>query len=126
MMTPVARRSAVTAAREAHQISERRACAILGAERSVVRYRRLRGDDVLLRGGLRALAGERRRFGYRRLGLLLRREGMPMNHKKLRRLYTEEQLQVRRRGGRKRALGDARTDGAAAGRRSTLVAGFRI
>jgi len=92
----------------------------------VVRYRRLRGDDVLLRGGLRALAGERRRFGYRRLGLLLRREGMPMNHKKLRRLYTEEQLQVRRRGGRKRALGDARTDGAAAGRRSTLVAGFRI
>jgi putative transposase len=54
---------------------------------------------------LRALAGERRRFGYRRLGLLLKREGLAPNHKKLRRLYAEERLQVRRRGGRKRALG---------------------
>ena len=71
----------------------------------MVRYRRLRGDDAALRGRLRALAGERRRFGYRRLGLLPRREGMLMNHKKPRRLYAEEQLQVRRRGGRKRALG---------------------
>jgi putative transposase len=51
------------------------------------------------------LAGERRRFGYRRLGLLLKREGLAPNHKKLRRLYVEERLQVRRRGGRKRALG---------------------
>jgi len=47
----------------------------------------------------------RRRFGYRRLQILLRREGTHMNHKKLRRLYAEERLQVRRRGGRKRALG---------------------
>src|SRR6202789_4725187 len=44
-------------------------------------------------------------FGYRRLLLLLRREGVRVNHKKLRRLYREERLQVRRRGGRKRALG---------------------
>ena len=55
--------------------------------------------------GCEPLAGERRRFGYRRLGLLLAREGVRMNHKKLRRLYAEERLQVRRRGGRKRALG---------------------
>jgi putative transposase len=54
------------------------------------------------------LAAERRRFGYRRLGLLLTREGVRLNHKKLRRLYREEQLQVRRRGGRKRALGTRR------------------
>ena len=47
----------------------------------------------------------RRRFGYRRLDILLRREGVQVNHKKLRRLYAEEPLQVRRRGGRKRALG---------------------
>jgi putative transposase len=46
-----------------------------------------------------------RRFGYRRLHVLLAREGISMNHKKLRRLYREERLQVRRRGGRKRALG---------------------
>ena len=54
---------------------------------------------------MRGLAGERRRFGYRRLHWLLSREGISMNHKKFRRLYREERLQVRRRGGRKRALG---------------------
>jgi len=51
------------------------------------------------------LAHQRRRFGYRRLGWLLAREGQAMNHKKLYRLYREEKLMVRRRGGRKRALG---------------------
>jgi putative transposase len=54
---------------------------------------------------LKELAAERRRFGWRRLKLLLAREGILMNHKKLRRLYAEERLQVRHRGGRKRALG---------------------
>ena len=58
-----------------------------------------------VRARLRELAAVRRRFGYRRLHVLLGREGMVMNHKKLRRLYREERLQVRRRGGRKRALG---------------------
>lgn len=58
-----------------------------------------------MRTRLRSLASERRRFGYRRLGLLLAREGLRPNHKKLRRLYREERLQVRRRGGRKRAIG---------------------
>ncbi len=58
-----------------------------------------------MRARLRSLAAERRRFGYRRLGLLLAREGLRPNHKKLRRLYREERLQVRRRGGRKRAIG---------------------
>ena len=93
------------AAREAHGISERRACAILGADRSTARYRSRRPDDAATRSRLRALAGERRRFGYRRLGLLLAREGVALNHKKLRRLYREERLQVRQRSGRKRALG---------------------
>ena len=54
---------------------------------------------------LRELAHQRRRFGYRRLGWLLAREGQVMNHKKLYRLYREEKLMVRQRGGRKRALG---------------------
>ncbi len=58
-----------------------------------------------MRARLRSLAAERRRFGYRRLGVLLAREGLRPNHKKLRRLYREERLRVRRRGGRKRALG---------------------
>ena len=51
------------------------------------------------------MASERRRFGYRRLHILLKREGIEMNLKKLYRLYKEERLAVRKRGGRKRALG---------------------
>ena len=70
-----------------------------------MRYRHRRADDAATRMRLKELAAERRRFGWRRLKLLLEREGIRMNHKKLRRLYAEERLQVRRRGGRKRALG---------------------
>lgn len=58
-----------------------------------------------MRSRLRGIALERRRFGYRRLGIMLAREGIVMNHKKLLRLYREEGLRVRRRGGRKRAMG---------------------
>jgi putative transposase len=105
VVTPAARRAVVSAACEAHGISERRACSIIGADRSAMRYRRCRVDEAAARRRLKELAAERRRFGYRRLKLLLDREGMRMNHKKLRRLYAEERLQVRRRGGRKRALG---------------------
>jgi putative transposase len=104
-VTPVARRAAVTVAREVHGVSERRACSIVGTDRSAIRYRRRRSDDAAPRQRLKELAAERRRFGWRRLKLLLEREGIRMNHKKLRRLYAEERLQVRRRGGRKRALG---------------------
>jgi putative transposase len=86
-------------------VSQRRACSVLGVDRSSVRYRSHRPDDGGIRLRLRELAAQRRRFGYRRLQVLLRREGISMNHKKLRRLYGEERLQVRRRGGRKRALG---------------------
>ena len=105
MVTPGARREAVAHARAHHGLSERRACALVGVSRRVVRYRSIRPDDAALRQRLRELAGERRRFGYRRLGYLLSREGMRPNHKKLLRLYREEGLRVRRRGGRKRALG---------------------
>lgn len=54
---------------------------------------------------MKEIAGKRRRFGYRRIGILLERKGMTMNHKKLYRLYREEGLSVRRRRGRKRARG---------------------
>ncbi len=57
---------------------------------------------------MKAVAAERRRFGYRRIHIMLDRQGIVMNQKKLRRLYREEKLQVRRRGGRKRALGTRR------------------
>lgn len=105
MVTPAARRKAVAYVREAHGLSERRACAVLDVDRSSVRYRSRRPDDAAIRARLRELANERRRFGYRRLGILLSREGIEMNRKKLFRLYQEEGLAVRRRRGRKRALG---------------------
>ena len=80
MVTPAARRAVVTVACEAHGISERRACSIVGADRSALRYRHRRADDTATRTRLKQLAAERRRFGWRRLKLLLEREGIRMNH----------------------------------------------
>jgi putative transposase len=73
-----------------------------------VRYRSVRPDDAELRKAMKAVAAERRRFGYRRVHVMLERQGWQLNQKKLRRLYREEKLQVRKRGGRKRALGTRR------------------
>ena len=70
-----------------------------------MRYRSQRDDDADLRSKLRELAQQRRRFGYRRLHILLRREGIVINRKKTQRLYREEGLTVRRRKGRRRAVG---------------------
>ena len=106
MVTPGAKREAVAHLCAVHEVSQRRACKTLGVDRSSTRYHHRRPDDGEVRARLRDLAAQRRRFGYRRLHVLLNREGVQMNHKKLRRLYAEERLQVRRRGGRKRALGN--------------------
>src|SRR5207248_10630270 len=103
------RRRAAAQRRQVHGVSQRRACQAIGVDRSSVRYRSRRADDGIIRSRLREIAAVRRRFGYRRLHILLRREGIMLNHKKLRRLYVEERLQVRRRGGRKRALGDRKS-----------------
>ncbi len=108
MVTPAVKREAVAHLKGAHGMSERRACRVIGCERMTVRYRSRRPDDPHLRERLLALARERRRFGYRRLLVFLRREGFVVNHKRLFRIYREERLMVRKRGGRKRALG-ART-----------------
>lgn len=86
-------------------LSQRRACDLAGIDPRVYRYRSRRPSDDALRKRLRELASERQRFGYRRLHILLRREGFQLNWKKLYRLYKEERLTVRKRGGRKRALG---------------------
>lgn len=99
-MTPAARREVVAHLKKTYEVSERRACHTTGTDRSSARYRSIKPDDTPIRERLRALSAERRRFGYRRLHILLTREGMLMNQKKLRRLYREEGLQVR-----KRALG---------------------
>jgi len=85
--------------------TQRRACRLVGMEPKTYRYVSTRPDEAGLRAQLKQLANERRRFGYRRLHILLKRAGVTVNHKKLFRLYREERLTVRRRGGRKRALG---------------------
>ena len=92
---------------EAFEMSERRACRVAGVDRSTIRYQSKRPDDASIRTRLRELAAERRRFGYRRLHILLRQEGFVVNRKKTQRLYREEGLSVRRRRGRKRATGRA-------------------
>ena len=67
MMTPAVKRAAVAHAGQAHDVSERRACAIFGVDRSMVRYRSRRPNDDAIRERMRKLAHERRRFGFRRL-----------------------------------------------------------
>ncbi|MBY5533801.1 IS3 family transposase [Rhizobium leguminosarum] len=105
VVTPAAKRKAVAHLMSHHEMSERRACKAIGFCRMTVRYQTRRDDDHELRERMKALAHERRRFGYRRIHVLLRREGHLVNHKKLFRLYREEKLTVRKRGGRKRAIG---------------------
>ena len=105
MVTPAAERKAVAHLVANHGMSERRACKAIDTCRMTMRYETVRPDDAALRERMRAIAHERRRFGYRRLHVLLKREGHAVNHKKLFRLYREEKLTMRRRGGRKRAIG---------------------
>ena len=105
MVTPAAEREAVVHLRTEHEMSERRACQLLKCCRMTMRYASVRPADTVLRERMKAIAHERRRFGYRRIHVLLKREGVSVNHKRLFRLYREEKLSVRKRGGRKRALG---------------------
>ena len=105
MVTPAARRQVVAHVVGLHAVSERRACRVLGVDRSSHRYQSCRPDDADLRGQLRALAHERHRFGYRRLFVLLRRDGERSGRNRIYRLYREEGLSVRKRRGRRRAVG---------------------
>ena len=84
-------------------MSERRACGLLGMNRGSYRYRSRKESDERLRQRLRELAEARRRFGYKRLHILLRREGWKVNHKRVYRLYVEEKLAVRKRRNRRRS-----------------------
>lgn len=105
MVTPAVKREAVAHLVEHHEVSQRRACQVIGCCRMTVRYASVRTDDAVLRGRMKSIAQERRRFGYRRIHVLLKREGHAVNHKRLFRLYREEKLSVRKRGGRRRAIG---------------------
>ena len=101
-MTPQSKRLAVREMRDAVPISERRACRLVGLYRSTLRYRQraTEGDDTVTER-IKALAHERRRFGYRRIHALLHREGVRINHKRVYRLYKAADLGVRKRRRRK-------------------------
>jgi len=97
MVTPAARRLAAQYAQQTYGLSERRAGRIIGIGNASLRYRSRRSDDSHVRTRLKVVAAERPRFGYRRLGVMLERAGMRVNHKRLYRLYKEEGLVLRRK-----------------------------
>jgi putative transposase len=97
VVTPAAKRSAVGHAVSKHGVSFRRACGLAALSRSSYYYQSHPRNDAELRDALKEVAARRRRFGYRRLTDMLRREGWTDNHKRVYRIYREEELQVRRR-----------------------------
>jgi putative transposase len=105
MVGPVVKREGVAHLQAVMGLSERRACEIVEADRTMIRYRSRRASDTELRTRLRDLANERKRFGYRRLFVLLRRSGEPSGINRIYRLYREEGLSVRKRRARRRAIG---------------------
>jgi putative transposase len=104
LTTLTKRRDAALRVMRDHDLSQRRACRLVGVDPKTVRRERP-PDCAEIRKEMQEIAGKRRRFGYRRIGVLLERKGMSMNHKKLYRIYREEGLSVKRRRGRKRARG---------------------
>jgi putative transposase len=104
MVGPAAKREGVVHLQAEMGLSERRACSIVNADRKMVRYRSRRAPDTALQRQLRDLANERCRFGYRRLFILLRREGERSGLNRVYRLYHEEGLTVRKRRARRRAV----------------------
>ena len=105
MVGPAVKREGVAHLQAAMGLSERRACSIVNADRKMIRYRSCRPPDTELRTQLRDLANERKRFGYRRLFILLRQDGEPSGINRIYRLYREEGLTVRKRRARRRAVG---------------------
>lgn len=95
---------------QAYQLSERRACSIFRVNRSTVRYLSVADPQQPLRLRLRQLAAEGVGYGYRRLYILLRREGWPVNHKRVYRLYCEDGLRLRRKPPKRRVACRKRED----------------
>jgi putative transposase len=106
MVSPAAWREAARYLMEEHRVSGRKACGALGMSRSVLYYEAAGRDDAGLRAAIRSVAEKRRRWGYRRIVVRLKREGWPDNHKRVARVYREEGLQVRRRARKRISRGE--------------------
>jgi putative transposase len=85
-----------------------RACGLVGISRSLYRYRSRRSPALELRRRIAELAAQKRRYGYRRIQVLLRREGWSVNHKRTYRLYREQGLMVRKRKRKRIAIAERR------------------
>lgn len=101
-MRPVYRRTLVDLLREQYQISERKACRLIHISSSVYRYQTIRDGQVPLRMRINEIATVRVRYGYKRIHVLLRREGWEINHKRVYRIYCEEGLNLRAKRPRRR------------------------
>jgi putative transposase len=109
-LTPAGRREVVEHLKVAYRVSERRACSAMAFPRSTQRYEATRDPQDALRVRLRDLAGARIRYGYRRLLVLLRREGWNVNHKRVYRLYSQERLTMRRKMPRRHVSAQPRVE----------------
>jgi putative transposase len=108
MVGPLARRSAADYLVKERKCSRRRACLVVGISRSVVRYvARQREDEVELSDKVHKLAARNSRYGYRRITVLLRREGCKINRKRVHRIWKTEGLSLPLRRPRRRRVGPA-------------------
>ncbi len=108
MVSPLARRSAVKYLVKRRRYSQRRACAVVGLSRSLVRYiARQRRDEAELIKKIHKLAIRHSRYGYRRIAVLLRREGCKINRKRVHRIWKAEGLSLPLRRPRRRRVGPA-------------------
>jgi putative transposase len=97
VVSPQARREAVGILTAERGLGVTRACGLMGISRSLYGYRSQRSPALELKGRIAQLAAQKRRYGYRRIHVLLRREGWTVNHKRTYRLYREQGLMVRKR-----------------------------
>jgi putative transposase len=109
-MKPARKREMVDHVRAAWRVSIRRACRAVPVDRSTYHYRSKRPGQAPLSKRIKEIAATRVRYGYRRIHVLLRREGWVVNHKRVRRLYTEEGLQLRNKSPKRRVKAKLRDD----------------
>lgn len=102
MVTPAQRRELAAWGILAYKVPERRTCAVSGVCRSTLRYMSRKPSQEPLQQRLRELAAARVHAGYQQLHVYLRREGWPVNHKRVLRLYREEGLSLRQKKPRRR------------------------
>ena len=109
-MKPVRRRQLVDHARSTWKVSIRRACSVLVTEPSTYHYKSRRAGQATLCHRMKEIAATRVRYGYRRIHVLLRREGWPVNSKRVYRLYREMGLQLRNKTPKRRVKAKLRDD----------------